>query len=91
MSLSTATLSIDRDFAYEEPVIGLSVFNEDGLRVAMISDADRDALDLPAAVKYLRRDVSGLYEKVEAAVYKYEKTASDVLKELGQLERQKVS
>lgn len=86
VSFSRSSVTVERDHNYEELLIVLRIFNEEGLLVAC---AALDELDEEQEVKQFVFDPSELFNLVQDEVYKYSETSENILNELRELELQK--
>jgi hypothetical protein len=86
ISFSRSSVVIERDWNYQEPVIAMNVFNEDGLLIAYACGTD---LARDEAIVWFDFDPTELFILVEVQVYKYSETSKNILDELKALENKR--
>ena len=85
VSFSRSSVTLYRDWEYEDPPVVMNILNEDGLAIAYASARE---LYQSESVYSFTLDPSELYELVEEQVYKYSETSKNILDELGDTYRE---
>ncbi|MDT5062748.1 MAG: hypothetical protein QOH63_3207 [Acidobacteriota bacterium] len=88
ISFSRSTVVVERDWNFDEPVIAMNIFNEDGLLIAYACETD---LARNEAIIWVDFDPAELFNLIEGQVYKYSETSKNILDELKALEHKRKS